>query len=136
MRAKMSWPRSSVPNGCAQVGVLRRALKSMSLIESFHSIGPNATISTMMQRTTRPRTASLCRRKRRHASAQGETLRRGSAAVATTLAIADAGVEPAIKEVGDQVEQNHQAREDERHGHDHRRVVAQDRVDEERADAG
>src|SRR5450755_3137742 len=134
MRAKTSWPRSSVPNGWAALGVLRRALKSMSLIDSFQSSGPKATISTIAVKTTRPSTASLWRRKRRHASAAGETLRRRGASCA--LAIADAGVEPAIEQVGDQVEEDDEAREDEGHGHDHRRVVAQDRVDQERADAG
>src|SRR5450755_4326736 len=98
----MSWPRSSVPKGCAIVGVFNRAVKSMSLIESFQKIGPKATMKTITASTTRPATASLCLRKRRHASAQGETLRiRG----ATALAIADAGVEPAIEQIGDQVEQ-------------------------------
>src|ERR1019366_3963918 len=132
MRAKMSWPRSSVPKGWAIVGVFSRAVKSMSLIESFHKSGPNTTISTIMASTTSPATASLCRRKRRHASAAGETFRRRGDAPS----IADARVEPAIEQVGDQVEENDEAGKDEGHPHDHGRVVAQDRVDEQRADAG
>src|ERR1700704_5287500 len=100
MRAKTSWPRSSVPNGWARVGVFRRALKSMSLIATFQKIGPKITISTITPSTTRPASASLWRRKRRHASAQGEvSLRRFDAAA---LAVADARVEPAIEQVGDQ----------------------------------
>src|SRR5215218_11197898 len=134
MRAKMSWPRSSVPNGWLAVGVCRREVKSMSLIATFQSSGPIATISTMIARTTRPTTASRCRRKRRHASAAGEALRR-RAGTSAGLAIADAGVEPAIEQIGDQVEKDHEAREHERHRHDHRGVVAQDRVDQQRADA-
>src|SRR5436190_4154737 len=138
MRAKMSWPRSSVPNGWLAVGVCSRDVKSMSLIATFQTSGPIVTRSTMTTSTVRPTTASRCRRKRRHASAAGETLRRRGAATvsATGLAIADAGVEPAIEEVGDEVEEDDEAREHERHGHDHRRVVAQDGVDQERADAG
>src|SRR5712671_3484078 len=109
MRANTSCPRSSVPNGWPSDGGFRRALKSMSLIASFQNKGPNATISTMMPSTMSPATASLWRRKRRHASAQGEvSLRRG----ATALAVADAGVEPAIEQVGDQVEEDHEAGED------------------------
>src|ERR1017187_5796763 len=106
----------------------------MSLIESFQTSGPNATISTITASTTRAATASLRRRKRRHGSAHGGTLRRRTGAAAA-LAVADGGVEPAIEEVGDQVEEDDQAREDKGHGHDHRRVVAQDRVDEQRPDA-
>src|SRR6185295_7147343 len=130
MRARMSWPRSSVPKGWARVGVCRRALKSMSLIWILQTSGPNATISTISRSTTRPATASLCRRKRRHASAQGETWRAGFAATAA-LAVADARVEPGIEEVGDQVEEDHEAGEDEGHAHDDRRVVAQDGVDQQ-----
>src|SRR6187549_1080919 len=103
MRAKMSCPRSSVPNGWVAFGVCRRDVKSMSLIATFQSSGPKATISTMIARTTRPATASRCRRKRRHASAAGETLRREAA---LELAIGDVGIEPAIEEVGDEVEEN------------------------------
>src|SRR5947209_10839024 len=116
----------------------------MSLIATFQSIGPNATINTITERTIRPSTARRWRRKRRHASAAGETLRSRGAAEAATgesatstpmpagsaaaafSAIADAGVEPAIEQVRDQVEEDDQAREHEGHGHDHRRVVAQD----------
>src|SRR5436190_157673 len=132
MRAKTSCPRSSVPKGWASDGGLRRALKSMSLIASFQNSGPKATIRTMMPSTISPATASLWRRKRRHASAHGEvSLRRGAMA----LAVADAGVEPAIEQVGNQVEDDDEAGKDEGHGHHHRRVVAQDRVDQQRADA-
>src|SRR5947207_13544575 len=108
----------------------------MSLIATFQTSGPTATRTTIATSTVRPTTASRCRRKRRHASAAGETLRRRGAATlsATGLAIADAGVEPAIEQVGDEVEEDDEAREHERHRHDHRRVVAQDRIDEKRAD--
>src|SRR6478736_4922814 len=139
MRAKMSWPRSSVPNGWLAVDVCRRDVKSMSLIATFQTSGPNTTMSTITLRTTRPMTASRCRRKRRHASAAGETLRRrrGAAAAPTlALAVGDAGIEPAIKKVGDEVEEDDEAGEHEGHRHHDRRVVAQDGVDQERADAG
>src|SRR6187431_2946725 len=114
MRAKMSWPRSSVPKGCLALGVLRRAVKSISLIDIFQKSGPRRTSSTIATSTARPNTASLWRRKRRQASAAGETLRRrGAAAAAARLAIADAGVEPGIEQVGDQVEQDDEDREHE-----------------------
>src|SRR5947209_16720519 len=127
MRAKMSWPRSSVPNGWPSVGVARRAVKSISLIFSFQTIGPKATIRIIVASTTRPSTASLWRRKRRQASAAGErSRRRGGAPVAAAaaasggaLAIADAGVEPAIEQIGDEIEQDDEAREHEGDGHDH-----------------
>ena len=72
MRAKMSCPRSSVPNGCDQDGPLRRAPKSISLIATFHTSGPNTTSATIVSSTTRLTTAILCRQKRRHASRVGE----------------------------------------------------------------
>src|SRR5689334_13299903 len=121
MREKMSWPRSSVPNGCFAVGVCRRALKSMSLIDSFQNSGPNATSRTIVASTIRPTTASLWRRKRRHASAHGERLRRRGAP-SGGLAIADAGIEPGIEQVGDQVEEDDETGEHEGHRHHDRRV--------------
>src|SRR6476659_3574674 len=134
----MSWPRSSVPNGCFALGVLRRALKSMSLIWTRQASGPKTTRRIIRTRTTSPTTASRCRLKRRHASAHGEMLRRGSAGAIrpSGSAIADAGVEPAIEDVGDEVERDHEAGEDEGHGHHDRQVVALDRVDQQRADPG
>src|SRR5689334_8246187 len=124
MRAKMSCPRSSVPNGWPGIGPFRRAPKSISLIATFHSSGPNSAS------TTRLTSASLWRRKRRHASPSSETRRRrdtsppAGATSPAPLAVTDAGVEPAIEQVGDEVEDDHEAREHERHAHDDGRVVA------------
>ena len=58
-----------MPNGCAAVGVCRRAVKSMSLIATFQSSGPNATISDHDGEDDQAEHRELCRRKRRHASA-------------------------------------------------------------------
>src|SRR6185503_5159577 len=91
----------------------------------------------MRARITAPATARRWRRKRRQASAHGEWLRaRRFGAAPAPLAVRDPGVEPAIEDVGEQVEEDDQAREHEGHRHDHRRVVGEDRADQERADAG
>src|SRR5262252_5540880 len=133
MRANKSCPRSSVPSGCASKGGARRAAKSISLIGTLQIQGPNATSSTIVARMTALSTASLCRRKRRDASRHGDTPRAGMGA-RTTLAVGNAGIEPAIQDVGEQVEGDHEAGEHECHRHDHGRVVGEDRADEERAD--
>src|SRR6185436_6621013 len=137
MRARMSWPRSSVPSGWLHDGRWSFALKSISLIGTCQRSGPTSTASAMMARITAPATARRWRRKRRQASAHGEWLRaRRLGSAPAPLAVSDPGVEPAIEEVGDQVAEDHEAREHEGHRHDHRRVVGEDRADEERADAG
>src|SRR5687768_3729140 len=119
MRARRSWPRSSVPNGCFNDGPARRAAKSMSLMGTRQMRGPKSTASTITVRTTVPKSASLWRRKRRHTSAHGELLRaRAGLGAMSASAVGDAGVEPAIEQVGDEVEEDHQAGEHEGHRHD------------------
>src|SRR5262245_20179613 len=113
MRAKMSCPRSSVPIGWFQVGVFRRAVKSMSLIATFQTKGPNSTSATISSSTIRLATAILWRLKRRQASAHGEVDARRFTA---TSAEGDAGIEPAIEQVCQKVEQDHEAAEHEGHG--------------------
>src|SRR5687767_12600783 len=135
MRASRSWPRSSVPSGWLQDGFCSLAPKSISLIGTCQRSGPSSTASAMKMRITAPATARRWRRKRRHASAQGEWLRLRLTGAGPPLTVRDAGVEPAIKDVGEQVAEDHQDREHERDRHDHRRVVGEDRADEERADA-
>src|SRR5262247_3680270 len=100
MRASRSWPRSSVPSGCCQDGPFSFAVKSISLIGTVHTNGPISTASVMRTSSAMPTTASLCRRKRRQASAQGEWLTRFAAGA---LAIGDTGIEQAIEDVGEQV---------------------------------
>src|SRR5262245_29712376 len=112
----------------------------MSLIGTRHHSGPSATVSTIAAKIAVLATARRWRRKRRQDSRPGDTLRRtggpASAAGAPTSAERNAWVEPGIEEVRDEIEQDDEAGEDERHGHDHRRVVGEDRTDEERSDAG
>src|SRR5690349_8663837 len=120
MRARRSWPRSSVPNGCFSDGPARRALKSMSLIGTCQIHGPASTANRMINRISAPPKASLWRRKRRHASVPQPTRGRIAPPAPEALAEADAGIEPAIEDVGDEVEEDHQAREHEGHRHDHR----------------
>src|SRR5258706_1252815 len=142
IRASRSWPRSSVPNGCFNDGGFSRAPKSISLIATGHSHGPNTTPATMMTRIKAPIKASLCRLKRRHMSCASETDRRGRGTgggrggeARRRSAEGDARVEPAIEEIRQQVEKDDEAGEHERDAHDHRRVVGEDRADQQRADA-
>src|SRR5437870_9617961 len=139
IRASRSWPRSSVPNGWPQDGPSRWAVKSISLTGTGQISGPNATASAIRPRIARPATASRWRRKRRQASRPGETCRARPGAAAAglaALAIGDARVEPAIKDVGDKAEQDDETGEDEGHRHDDRRVVGQHRADQQGADTG
>src|SRR3954465_6349901 len=135
MRASRSCPRSSVPSGCANVGVCMRAAKSMSLMATFQTNGPNAMARIIASKMNVLANAILWRRKRRHASSHGEKCRAGRCG-AITSAEGDARVEPSIEDVRDEVEQDDEAGEHERHRHDHRRVVGEDRADTERAQAG
>src|SRR5262245_52531390 len=135
MRARISWPRSSVPSGWLQEGPSSCAPKSMSLIGTCHTSGPNATASNIKPRTTALTVAGRCRRKRRHVSPPVEACSPGATRSGAALAVGDARVEPAIKDIGGQVEQDNQAREHKRYRHDHRRVVGKDRADQQRTDA-
>src|ERR1041384_7332785 len=111
MRASRSWPRSSVPNGCAQEGGSIRAAKSMSLIATRHTKGPNAIDKIMISRMMALAKARRWRRKRRQASSHGENGRTLRGATAAISAEGDARVEPSIEDVRDEVEQDHEAGE-------------------------
>src|SRR3546814_8998426 len=74
------------------------------------------------------------RRNRRQASMPGETCFRLTTAAGGASAVGDARVEPAIKEVRNQVEDDDQAGEHEGDRHDHGGVVGQNGVDQQRAD--
>src|SRR5690242_4649301 len=124
----MSCPRSSVPSGCAQDGPASCAAKSISLIGTRQTSGPNKTAKTIASNTTALAIASLCRRNRRQASRLGEkrAFFAGLTAAETPVGastVSDAGVEPAIEDISDKVEKDHKAGEDEGHRHDHGRVV-------------
>src|SRR5258705_1463456 len=143
MRARTSWPRSSVPSGWAHDGALSLALKSISSMGTRYTSGPVRTASTMRTRTTEPKRARRWRRNRRQASAvSDEDFRRAAVggapakAPAAGLPVRDARIEAAIEDIRDEVEEDHQPREHEGDGHDHRGVVGEDGADEERADAG
>src|SRR4051794_6026544 len=135
MRARISWPRSSVPKGWFSEGGSSRAVKSISLIEIGQRNWPKTTARINTSRITVLPTASLCRRNRRQASRAGEICGARPSLAAPGLAESNAGVEPAIKHIRDEVEEDHQTREDEGHGHDDRRVVGEDGGDQQRADA-
>src|ERR1043166_9573537 len=109
MRASRSWPRSSVPKGCAQEGVCIRALKSMSLIATFQTKGPSAIAAIIASRMKVLASARRCRRNRRHASRHGEKGRARRCGAATTSAERDARIEPSIEHVRDEVEQDDEA---------------------------
>src|SRR4029078_6078241 len=94
------------------------------------------TSSAISASTTAPATASRWRLKRRQASAHGELLlARGAPGRRTPSAVGDAGVEPAIKEVSEQVEEDHEAGQHEGHRHDDRRGGGEDRADQQRTDS-
>src|SRR5690349_13476044 len=136
MRASRSWPRSSVPNGCAHEGVSMRAAKSMSLIATFQMNGPSAIARIIANSTNVLASASRWRRKRRHASSHGENGRVRRWVTSGTLPERDARVEPSIEDVRDEVEQDDEAGEHERDRHDDGCVVGKNRADQQRADAG
>src|SRR4029453_3297587 len=99
MRARISCPRSSVPNGWASEGPSRRALKSMSLMLTRQTKGPNVTATIRTIRRTPLTTASLGRGWPRQVSRQGDQAGRGSAE-------GDARVKPAIKDIRDEIEEH------------------------------
>src|SRR6516165_4276943 len=136
MRASRSWPRSSVPKGCCQDGVSRRAAKSMSLIGTDHTVPPSKMASTIAMRMTPLATARRCRLNRRQASSPGENRRPLPRTPVPTSVEGNARIEPAIEDVGDEVEEHHEAREHERHSHHDGCIVGKDRADEQRADPG
>src|SRR5262245_6216202 len=135
MRASRSCPRSSVPKGCDQVGPLRRAVKSMSLMATGHRLGPSTIAAIIKARMTALAKARRWRRNLRHASKPGETGRARRRPPGATSTEGDAGVEPSIQDIGDQIEEDDKAGKDKSHGHDHRGVIGQDRADQQRADA-
>src|SRR6185437_8067847 len=138
MRAKRSWPRSSVPNGWSHDGGLRRAVKSISSIATCQSSGPTRIASASSASTRTLMAARRWRRNRRHASPHGEKRRlrlagRGASGAST---IGDTWVKPAIDDIGHQVEEDDETGEHERHRHDDGRVVGEDGADQERSDPG
>src|SRR3954470_20690919 len=107
----------------------------MSLTATPQKNGASTIAATIAIRTPALSTAMRGRRNRRHASSHGENCRAGRCAAANS-AECDAGIEPAIEYVRDEVEQHDEAGEDEGHRHDDRGVIGKDRADDQRADAG
>src|SRR5262252_734478 len=136
MRASRSWPRLWVPKGCCQDGPSRRAAKSMSLIGTVQTVVPSRMTSTIAIRMTALAIARRCRLNRRQASSPGENRRPRARAPVSTSVEGNARIEPAIEDVGDEVEEHHEAGEDERHSHHDRSIVGEDGADEQRADPG
>src|SRR4051812_27333021 len=112
----------------------------MSLMATRQSSGPTVTTAMISPSTTMLTNASRCLRKRRHASRPGEVRRFGAASAGpasrAASTISDAGVEPAIQQIGDEVEQDDEGGEDEGDAHHDGGVVGEDRGDQQRADAG
>src|ERR1051325_1195106 len=136
MRASRSCPRSSVPNGCAHEGGCMRAAKSMSLIATRHTNGPKAIARIIASRIMALAKASRWRRNRRQASSHGENGRTLRGCTSGTLPERDARVEPSIEDVRDEVEQDNETGEHEGDRHDHRRVIRENRADQQRSDPG
>src|SRR5882757_1527603 len=131
MRANRSWPRSSVPNGCPHDGKLSRAVKSISLIGSRQTSGPRKTADVSSTRITTLATAMRWRRNFRHTSKPGESRRGRSSSGAAISAVGDAWVKPAINDVSQEIEDNDETGEHECHRHDDRRVIGEDRRDQQ-----
>src|SRR5690349_9847643 len=123
MRASKSCPKSSVPNGCRQDDPSRRAEKSISLIGTLQRSGPTRMAATIAKRIARLATARRWRRNRRQASRLGEKRRSWLRSAALVSAIGDAWVEPAIQDIGDEVEEDDETGEHECHCHDNGRVI-------------
>src|SRR3954471_5602150 len=135
MRASRSWPRSSVPNGWSTEGGARRAVKSISLIGTRQIQGPIKIANASSASTTTLTPARRWRRKRRSASRPGENARLRGATAGAASTEGDAWVKPAIQDIGNQVEEDDEAGEHEGHRHDDRRIVGEDRADQERTNA-
>src|SRR5262245_25115631 len=106
----------------------------MALIGKAHNEGPSRMASTMASRIAPLTTASGCLRNLRQASSHGEKCRARRRPGAAASPVSDSGIEPAIDDVCDEVEEDHETGEDERNGHDNRGVVGQDRADQQRSD--
>src|SRR5262245_66004712 len=109
MRASRSCPRSSVPKGCDQLGPLRRAVKSMSLMATGHTVGPSTMAAIIATRTTALAKARRWRRNLRHASKPGETGRARLRPPGAGATEGDAGAEPSIQGTGEQLEKDGRA---------------------------
>src|SRR3974377_885691 len=98
----------------------------MSLIGTCHKSGPSATAISIKPRMTALAAANRCRRNRAPVSKPGTgrspRVRRSDRAQTGE----DAGVEPAIEDVGNQIEQDDQTGEYKGDRHDHRRIVGED----------
>src|SRR5262245_53594082 len=102
----------------------------MSLIGTGQTVVPSRMASTMAMRMTPLATARRCRLNRRQASSPGEKRRPLARTPAPSSVEGNARIEPAIEDVGDEVEEHHEAREDERHRHHDGCIVGEDRADE------
>src|SRR5207245_5868705 len=104
--------------------------------------GPATTATTIANSTTAPSAASRWRRKRRNPSSQSEaagvarvpgreaTSRSVGVAVVIGLPVRDTRIEPAMEEIGDQVEEHNQAGEEEGDGHEAGGAVVNDGADQ------
>src|SRR5690349_22919633 len=108
----------------------------MALMATPQTSGASTIAATITISTPALSTAMRWRRKRRHASSHGENGRAGRSTTAAKSAECDAGIEPSIEHVRDEIEQHDEAGEHEGHRHDHRRIVGKDRADDQRTDAG
>src|SRR5262249_45027923 len=101
---------------------------SMSLMATGHRLGPNTIARIISNRMTAPASAKRWRRNRRQASNASDVERGRRAGALVASSEGDAGVEPSIEDISDQVEQHHKAGKYERHRHPHRGGGGQDRA--------
>jgi hypothetical protein len=71
-------------------------------------------------------TARRCRLNRRQASSPGENRRPLARSPVRTSVEGNARIEPAIEDIGDEVEEHHETGKDECYGHHHGRIIGED----------
>src|SRR5262249_11439107 len=138
-RESVSRPRSSVPNGCAQLGALRIALQLVAFGSAGASQGAASATITKASTTSRPPTAGGRRARRRQATrtrspriapARGPAASTAVAGALSGLIAAtlhpDARVEEGVGHIHEEVQQHVGARGDEDHALDDRIVAGED----------
>src|SRR5262245_11037139 len=143
-RAKVSRPRSSVPNGCASVGALRTSFQSVCSGSTLAIHGAPSAIATKSTTTMAPIADAGRRHATRHARRRrlaGSTVRVGSIASAVALSVtgspsdSDPRIEERVGDVYQQVDEHVGARREQDDPLDERVVAREHGLDDEPSEA-
>src|SRR5580765_7480881 len=145
-RAKVSRPRSSVPNGCARLGALRISFQSVCIgsAPAIHGAAIAATTkrSTITAPTTDAGRRRACRQARARRSGSADRVWASTAVVAVVLGLterapdADARIQERVGQVDQKIDQHVRAGGD-KHDALYQRIVAREhRFDDEAAEPG